>query len=197
MAQYLVAGLAAFPDRPSLLDARDAILAAIRASNARVDYVACRNGFAAHGMGAGALGPDREFGSQDEYPADITESYVSAERALHIANATLTTGPATTIQVTVRNSGLVDLRNTTVQIRPAVPGAVTFPGGRRAELATVVPEDVGVASIAVVVDACALPPDPTQPGSRSFDYTVDATSPGGPTVRGTATFHTTLIAACP
>lgn len=83
MARYLVAGLAAFPDRPTLLEARTAFLSVIRLVSPSIDYPACRAGFAARGMGAGARGPDREFnvGSRlDPYnAADIQESFLDAD----------------------------------------------------------------------------------------------------------------------
>jgi hypothetical protein len=82
MATYLVAGLAAFPDRPSLLEARDAFLRVIRLSDA-VDHAACRGGFAARGMGAHAVGPDGEFGSMPDPTEDpvyeVEESFVDED----------------------------------------------------------------------------------------------------------------------
>jgi len=84
MAAYLVAGLAAFPDRPTFLDARDAFFAVIHAVSPATDEPACRAGFATRGMGAGARGPDREFGADDPFgaptydPADVQESFVDA-----------------------------------------------------------------------------------------------------------------------
>lgn len=84
MAQYLVAGLAAFPERPTFLDARAAFLMAMHAASPGTDEPACRAGFAARGMGKGARGPDREYGADDPTgtptynPADITESFVAA-----------------------------------------------------------------------------------------------------------------------
>jgi Fungalysin metallopeptidase (M36) len=82
MAQYLVAGLAAFPDRPTFLEGRDAFLSVIRLVSPS-DHLACRAGFAVRGMGSGARGPDREFGSLD-FPdsydvADVQESFVDAD----------------------------------------------------------------------------------------------------------------------
>jgi hypothetical protein len=203
MAAYLVAGLAAFPDRPSMLDARNAILAVVRLASPHVDYPACRAAFASRGMGAGALGPDREFGSDpdvfpppDYDPADITESYVDADRALHLAASTFTPGAGSAIGVDVRNSGLIDLTHTRIVIQPAVPAAVTFPDGRRTEVAAIAPEDVATATIAAVVDPCRLPADPTQPGFRVFAYTVEATSPGRERVQVSAVFRAAIAASC-
>jgi hypothetical protein len=83
MAQYLVAALTAFPDRPTLLEARDAFLTVIRLTSPSIDYPACRAGFASRGMGSGARGPDRNFvlaNRTDPYnAADVRESFVDAD----------------------------------------------------------------------------------------------------------------------
>jgi len=99
--------------------------------------------------------------------------------------------------VNIRNSGLVDLRRTTLVIQPAVTAAVAFPDGARAELAAVAPEDVATATVAAVVDLCALPADPAQPGFRAFDYTVEVRSPGREPIQVSAAFHTAIAATCP
>jgi hypothetical protein len=83
MAKYLVAALAAFPDYPTFLEARDAFLTVTRLTSAR-DHAACRAGFAARGMGSGARGPDRAFDVADRFTdpynaADIQESFVDAD----------------------------------------------------------------------------------------------------------------------
>jgi len=198
MAAYLVAGLTLFRDRPSMLDARNAILAAIRIASPDDDYPACRAGFAARGMGAGALGPDREFGSDDPFafprppydPASIEESYLDADRALRLAASTFVPGgPGGALRVDVRNTGLVDLTHASLEIKPAVRAAVRFPDGHRVQLAPVAPEQVATAALAVVVDACRLPPHPSQPGFRALDYTVTATAGGRQPLRSAATFH--------
>jgi|GEM_PF-7081820 len=196
MATYLVAGLAAFRDHPSMLDARNAMLAVIRHASPGRDYPACRAGFASRGMGAGALGPDREFGDPlafpptDYDPASIEESYLDADRALRLGASTFT--PTATcpgsgeLHVDLRNTGVVDLARASIEIEPAVRRAVTFPDGRRVRLATFAPEEVATATLAVVVDACRLPPHPTQPGFRALDYTVIATAGA---LRGEASYH--------
>lgn len=83
MAKYLVAALAAFPDHPTFLEARDAFLTVARLTSA-TDHAACRAGFATRGMGSGARGPDREFNvaepMTDPYnAADIQESFIDAD----------------------------------------------------------------------------------------------------------------------
>jgi hypothetical protein len=207
MAAYLVAGLAAFPDHPSMLDARNAFLAVIRLASPDDDYPACRAGFASRGMGAGALGPDGEFGSDDPFafppppydPASIEESYLDTDRALRLTASTFTPSASGRpgsgeLRAELRNTGVVDLENTSIEIKPAVPAAVAFPDGRRIHLAPLAPEQVATAARAVVVDACRLPPHPSQPGFRALDYTVTATSGGRQPLHSDATYHLAVAA---
>jgi hypothetical protein len=209
MAAYLVAALAAFRDHPSMLDARNAFLAVIRIASPDDDYPACRAGFAARGMGAGALGPDREFGDPfafppSEYdPASIEESYLDADRALRLGASTFTAASGAPgsgeLRVELRNTGVVDLAHATIEIKPAVPAAVAFPDGRRVRLAPIAPEEVATAVVAAVVNACRLPTHPSQPGFRALDYTVTATAAGGPSLHRELTYHLAVAApaTCP
>ena len=58
MKDYLVAGLKMTPNAPTLVEARDAMLAAVIANNVD-DFVLVRDAFIKRGMGAGAVAPDR------------------------------------------------------------------------------------------------------------------------------------------
>ncbi|MCX7069428.1 MAG: M36 family metallopeptidase [Gammaproteobacteria bacterium] len=58
MKDYVIAGLKMTPNAPTLLEARDAILAAAMATDAG-DYNHAAAAFAKRGMGAGAIAPDR------------------------------------------------------------------------------------------------------------------------------------------
>jgi hypothetical protein len=199
MAQYLVAGLSAFPDHPSLLDARNAVLAVIRLVAPTDDYPACRAGFAARGMGADALGPDREFGGADlselpPYdPAQVEESMLDRDRALRLISSgfiAAASGDGTgTLRVELRNTGVVELTGSSLAISPDVAGAVGFPGGSRVDLPALAPEQAITTAFAVALDTCQLPPDPSQPGFRTFDYTVTASADGAPVLSRTASYH--------
>jgi len=58
MRDYLVAAYKMTPNAPTLLEARDALLAAAEA-NDPADFAAFWNAFAKRGAGAGAVAPDR------------------------------------------------------------------------------------------------------------------------------------------
>ncbi|MDH4459707.1 MAG: M36 family metallopeptidase [Nevskia sp.] len=58
MKDYVIAGLKMTPNAPTLLEARDAILAAALATDP-TDYELAAAAFAKRGMGAGAIAPDR------------------------------------------------------------------------------------------------------------------------------------------
>lgn len=197
MAQYLVAGLAAFPDHPSFLDARNAFLDVIRLASAAADYPACRAGFAARGMGADAIGPDRDFAGSTTTPlppydpAQIVESFLDRDRAMRLISSSFA---ADAVRVELRNTGLIDLAVSSLEITAAVPAAVVFPNGARIDLGRLAPEQATTATFAATVNACLLPPHPTQPGFQLFDYTVKATSPGTDEVIREATYHVAVPA---
>jgi hypothetical protein len=184
MAQYLVAGLAAFPERPTFLEARVAILGVVRLANP-TDHAACRAGFAARGMGADAIGPARDFGGDPPaYPPvpypPVEESFLDQDRALRVTASTVTLADAGagTLTVELRNTGLVDLDATSVELVPAVPAAVTLAGGSRVDLTESAPEQDLTATYELVLDPCLLPLDPAQEGARRFEYTISAQSSG-------------------
>lgn len=71
---HLVAGLKLFPTDATYTEARDAVLLAIRASD-EDEYRACRAGFAARGLGAGAVAPARDSIEM----TGVIESFVDAD----------------------------------------------------------------------------------------------------------------------
>jgi hypothetical protein len=70
---YVIAGLKMTPNAPTLLEARDGILAAADATD-DADFMIWATAFAKRGMGVGAIGPSRN--STDN--VGVTESYVVA-----------------------------------------------------------------------------------------------------------------------
>lgn len=71
MKDYLVASLKLTPNNPTLLEARDALLAAALANNAE-DFDIVRNAFAKRGMGANAVAPERNSGGHLGVAEDFT-----------------------------------------------------------------------------------------------------------------------------
>jgi len=71
MKDYLVASLKLTPSQPTLLEARDALLAAALANDAE-DFEIIRNAFAKRGMGANAAAPDRNSGGHLGVVEDFT-----------------------------------------------------------------------------------------------------------------------------
>lgn len=118
MQAYLVAGYKLTPASPTYLEARDALLAAVRANDEQ-DFDLFAAAFAKRGMGAGALAPDR---SSDDH-AGVAESFsvgsavASGGFALDAnfadlfcdADGVLDVGETAQLSVTVRNTGFEDL----------------------------------------------------------------------------------------
>lgn len=176
MAKYLVAGLAMFPERATFIEARNAILGVMRAADAG-DFAACRGGFAARGMGAGAGGPPRDsvnlqptfngFGDFDD-KVSITGFYTEQ------------VGGGTQLNVRVRNTGFVNARFVSVEVQPVVPTAVTFPQGAATTLTTVdVDEEVWI-RMPIALKRDALPKVAADQNERRFAYRIVVTVPDAP-----------------
>ena len=83
MAEYVVAGMKATPANPTFTEARDALLAVIKASN-RGDFRVCRNAMAVRGLGAGAIAPphtSRDLeGVQESFSrSNVAVSFIEAQ----------------------------------------------------------------------------------------------------------------------
>ncbi|MFQ5701530.1 MAG: M36 family metallopeptidase, partial [Acidobacteriota bacterium] len=136
MKDYLVAGYKLTPNSPTLLDARNAILAGILASDP-VDFDECWAGFARRGAGVGAVAPD-PFSSTNQ---GVIESFLTGG-ALETRQISLTDDVATqclpdgeldnnetgTLTITLANSGSTSLSSTTGTVTSTNP-AVSFPAG--------------------------------------------------------------------
>jgi hypothetical protein len=133
MRQYLIASLKLTPSAPTMLEARDAVLAAALATDQK-DYELFWAAFARRGMGVGALAP--ESGSQDN--VGVTESYtvgsgISVER-IELSDSgpgscdhdgALDNGETGKVRVTVRNVGVTSIPSGEVKLTASVP-SVTF-----------------------------------------------------------------------
>lgn len=130
----LVAGLKLFPTDADFIEARNAVLFAMRANNV-ADYELCRSGFAQRGFGAGALAPKRDDDSNDS----VKESFSRSDAALTIVDSqliethgdgdgVLDVGERGQLHVTLKNTGLVPLTASRIDV-PASPGAYVLPSG--------------------------------------------------------------------
>jgi len=136
MQTYLVAGYKLTPPSPTFLDARDALLAAVR-GNDEQDFQSFVAAFAKRGMGAGAVAPDRF--SADH--AGVAESF-STGSALSSAGVSiqheadglfcdgdgvLDAGETALVTVRVRNAGFEDLDSVSASLSSSAD--VSFPDG--------------------------------------------------------------------
>ena len=86
MKDYVIAGLKMTPNQPTLLEARDAVLAAALATDAG-DYQLAATAFAKRGMGVGAIAPDRNSDT-NQNPNAVEDFTIFAGR-LAVTDASL------------------------------------------------------------------------------------------------------------
>jgi hypothetical protein len=143
MQDYIIAGLKMTPVSPNMLEARDALLAAARATDAG-DFTLMAKAFAKRGMGVGAVAPSRA----DSTNAGALESSIAIAAGVEVTDATLTfTGlPGTVVgdadsdsvldigetgrlNFTVVNHGTADMSQTLTGTLAPVPGVSYSNGG--------------------------------------------------------------------
>jgi hypothetical protein len=135
MKGYMVAAYKMTPVNPTLVEARDALLAAMIAQDVQ-DYQACYTGFAKRGAGINAVSPDRF----DPHNTGVIEDFLTGG-ALKFVGATLDdkplycdkdgvldNGETGTLTVTLQNSGSTVLSATTATLSSTNPH-ISFPGG--------------------------------------------------------------------
>ena len=143
MKNYIVAAYKMTPLTPTLLEARDAVLAAAFANDYN-DGVLFSQAFAKRGAGYGAISPDRFSGTN----VGVTESFVSTT-ALTYVGATLDDtvdgcdndgyldhNEKGLLKVTLKNNGNQNLFNTTATISTNDPN-ISFPNGATVNFPTV------------------------------------------------------------
>ncbi len=131
MKRYLVASLELTPPEPTLLDARDAVLAAALATDTQ-DFQTFWQAFARRGAGVGATGPT--FDSSNNGP--VSESF-SVNDDVQIVSATLSDdgvscdhdgmideGERGSVAITLRNDGSSSLPETSVLLSTNSTGLV-------------------------------------------------------------------------
>jgi len=172
MKEYLVTSLKLTPSSPTLLEARDAVLAAARARDER-DYRLFLRAFARRGAGAGAVGPART--SSDL--VGVTESYESGEAPAFVSatlddglrscdsDGKLDNGETGRLRVTLKNLGDTEFRDTHVTVSTAHSDVLLANGGRLT-FPAIAPGQSATAELAVTLDG----PNAVQPLTFTLSY---------------------------
>ncbi len=189
MKRYLVQGLKATPVDPTLLEARDAMIAVAYASD-EGDFQSFWRAFAKRGAGVGATGPDKvsvdNKGAKESFvvggdlqvvSAVLTDDVLSCDH-----DGVLDAEETGAVEVTIRNSGATTLDKITAKVTTKTPGleladggALTFPALK--------PFAVGKARVNVVargsrpIDKVAFDVALTEP-SLATPRTIQATITG-------------------
>ena len=188
MKSYLVASLKMTPSYPTLLEARDALLAVAYATDGN-DFANFWHAFAKRGAGSSAVGPDRS----DYNNLGIVESN-AVPVGLTIVDAVLTEsktcdkdglldiGETGILTVTVRNTGVTALNATTLTVKTDNP-YVVFPAGS----GTTFPPMPSGSTIQKVSLPVTLSPGP---GPTVLDFSVIVNDPGlsGPVTKNFWTY---------
>jgi uncharacterized protein (TIGR03382 family) len=136
MKEYLVASYKLTPVNPTILEARDALLAVARARDRR-DHRLFLNAFARRGLGTGAVGPAREStnlrGVVESYETGESPTFVSASLDDGLVtcdgDGTLDNGETGRLRVTLKNVGGSPFNDTTVRVTTSSPGVSVADGG--------------------------------------------------------------------
>ena len=155
MKRYLIEGLKATPVDPTLLEARDAMIAVAFASD-EGDFQSFWKAFAKRGAGVGATGPDKgspdNGGAKESFvvgndvqivSAVLKDDVISCDR-----DGILDTDEVGQIELTIRNSGAGTLDKTSAKISTKTEG-VTFADGGAISFAPLKPFAIGKAIVKV------------------------------------------------
>jgi len=124
LANYIVGAMAMTPQNPTFLEARDALLAVIRADSL-TNFNQCRLRFVNKGMGSGAVAPPRESKEFTERVAsfllgDFNLSVVQSQ-LLELAggldsDGVLDNGENGVLELTLRNTGFEEITEADIQL---------------------------------------------------------------------------------
>ena len=155
MRDYLVAAYKLTPNAPTLLEARDALLAAAFVGDP-ADFQLFWAAFARRGAGVGAVAPDRFDGTN----TGVVESYVTGGDLAVVAKSLdvsvrdcepdgyLDNSEVGRVTVTLKNTGSVSLSNTLVSLSSTNPH-VAFPAGNTAGLGVLAPQQSAAVTLQV------------------------------------------------
>ena len=135
MKEYLVAALKTTPVNPTILEARDALLA-VAFANDREDYVKFVQAFAKRGAGIGAVAADRYSTSNSPVvesfnaggDADVVSYSITDAGGSCDNDGSLDNGETGEVTITIKNTGATTLAGLTGTVTPLTPG-LTLPGG--------------------------------------------------------------------
>jgi hypothetical protein len=152
---YYIAALKTTPPRPTLLSARDAMLAAAYANDA-VDYQRFWVAFAKRGYGINAVAADpysvNNVGTIESFVVGGELIFESADLSAGAgdcdADGMLDSGDTVTLDITLRNTGDGTLSATTGVVSSSDPN-VTFPGGGAINFSASDPYGTATGSIAI------------------------------------------------
>ncbi len=153
MREYLVAGFKLTPDAPTLVDARNALLAAVAAGD-QADFALFIQAFAKRGLGIGAVAgdPNDNTGAVQSFVTggDLRIASLSLTDDLHSCDddGYLDNGESGTLVVEIFNSGSSSLSSTMMTVTSSDP-SVTFPGGNVVAVPNSAPFTLATATIAV------------------------------------------------
>lgn len=176
MQAYLVAGYKLTPPSPTYLEARDALLAAVR-GNDEQDFELFTAAFAKRGMGAGAVAPDRFSTDHAGVVESFSEGSALASAGFELdanfadlfcdVDGVLDVGETAQLRVVVRNTGFEDLASITGTL--SSNNDVTFANGGQVTFTDVPVGGEAEAFIEVTLNAA------TQ--REALDIDVEFTSP--------------------
>ena len=158
MADYVVAGMKLAPAETTIIEQRDAILAAAFADDEE-DALHLAEGFAARGAGSCAVGPPRDTTDN----LGIVQSFVLAPRITLGAptiddsvyscddDGVLDEAEIGKLTIEVTNSGMVPTANTSVTVASA-SGALVFPGGDTVAVGALEPFETALVTLDVTID---------------------------------------------
>jgi large repetitive protein len=159
MKRYLVAGYKLTPDQPTMLEARDAIVAAASAA-VPADAVLLSRAFARRGMGMLAVAPPRD--SEDNRPVVESFEVGNGARVVKVTlddsvnscdrDGTLDANEEGLLTVTVKNTGLGALTQLTANIT-SDSTLLTFPMGTQLTFSRIEPTATGRATLPVRLSA--------------------------------------------
>lgn len=177
MKNYLVAAYKMTPVAPTFLEARDAVLAAAFA-NDPIDGSRFAAAFAKRGAGTNAVAPDRYSSTQTGVTESFTNTgvltYVGAtidDNLGYDADGYLDSREEGLLKITVKNTGLAALTNTTGTVS-TTDSSIYFPNGPSFTFPTLQPQ----VPVTVNVRVAAR----TMSGLRTSTFNITVTDPGSP-----------------